>query len=240
MKLQILSDLHLDFHRDKGVEFLNSIPVLSNTAVIAGDLSDGNLLKDSIKRVSDKWERVIFVMGNHDCYHSSIAKTKDVIRATAPDNFIFLDNEVKEIDGQRFVGGAMWFRHQKHYEKYAMLMNDFRLIDNFVNEVFTENLAFSNLIIKPDDVVVTHHLPHEKSVAERFEALNMFFLNVVGLEYLSPQLWIHGHTHGPFDYEVSGTRVVCNPAGYPSEFMTNFNNSLVVKTKPVDIIEDYS
>jgi len=25
-------------------------------------------------------------------------------------------------------------------------------------------------------------------------------------------LWIHGHTHDPFDYEVDGTRVVCKPA----------------------------
>ena len=28
-------------------------------------------------------------------------------------------------------------------------------------------------------------------------------------------LWIHGHTHNNFDYEVNGTRVVCNPRGDP-------------------------
>ena len=30
-------------------------------------------------------------------------------------------------------------------------------------------------------------------------------------------LWIHGHTHTLFDYCVRGTRVVCNPRGYPGE-----------------------
>jgi predicted phosphodiesterase len=30
-------------------------------------------------------------------------------------------------------------------------------------------------------------------------------------------LWIHGHTHDPFDYEINGTRVICNPRGYPGE-----------------------
>ena len=30
-------------------------------------------------------------------------------------------------------------------------------------------------------------------------------------------LWIHGHTHTRFDYRVRGTRVVCNPRGYPGE-----------------------
>ena len=28
------------------------------------------------------------------------------------------------------------------------------------------------------------------------------------------ELWIHGHTHDSFDYNVRGTRVVCNPRGY--------------------------
>jgi hypothetical protein len=30
-------------------------------------------------------------------------------------------------------------------------------------------------------------------------------------------LWIHGRTHVPCDYKLFGTRVVCNPKGYPSE-----------------------
>ena len=30
-------------------------------------------------------------------------------------------------------------------------------------------------------------------------------------------LWIHGHTHDSFDYEVAGTRVICNPKGYHIE-----------------------
>jgi len=32
-----------------------------------------------------------------------------------------------------------------------------------------------------------------------------------------PELWIHGDTHVSCDYEIFGTRVVCNPRGYPSE-----------------------
>jgi hypothetical protein len=27
-------------------------------------------------------------------------------------------------------------------------------------------------------------------------------------------LWIHGHMHHSVDYDVRGTRVVCNPRGY--------------------------
>ena len=31
-----------------------------------------------------------------------------------------------------------------------------------------------------------------------------------------PRLWIHGHTHESFDYQIGKTRVVCNPRGYAS------------------------
>lgn len=33
----------------------------------------------------------------------------------------------------------------------------------------------------------------------------------------APALWVHGHIHRSLDYRVGGTRVVCNPRGYPHE-----------------------
>ena len=29
-----------------------------------------------------------------------------------------------------------------------------------------------------------------------------------------PVLWVHGHTHNSFDYQVGNCRVVCNPRVY--------------------------
>ena len=44
-------------------------------------------------------------------------------------------------------------------------------------------------------------------------------------------LWIHGHKHESFDYEVNGTRVVCNPRGYaPNALNPDFRPDWVVKT----------
>ncbi len=42
-------------------------------------------------------------------------------------------------------------------------------------------------------------------------------------------LWIHGHMYDPFDYEIYGTRVVCNPRGYaPRALASDFRPDLVV------------
>jgi predicted phosphodiesterase len=233
MKLQIFSDLHLDFHHDNGESFIKSMPVKADTAVVAGDLCEASRLPDAMKLLADKWKRIIYVSGNHDSYGSSISETKQIIHSVAPSNFIFLDNERREIDGQWFVGGTMWFRPHKNTERYAHMMNDFRLIKGLMGEVYKENETFLNLTasIKEGDVVVTHHMPHVKSIAPMFKnsGMNIFFLCEVGLEYLGPKLWIHGHTHGPFDYEVTGTRVLCNPLGYPGESMARFDDGLVVE-----------
>ena len=74
----------------------------------------------------------------------------------------------------------------------------------------------------PGDVVVTHHMPHPRSVALRFahSALNRYFLHDLShlVDRGRMKLWVHGHTHDPMDYEVNAdTRVVCNPLGYPGE-----------------------
>lgn len=42
-------------------------------------------------------------------------------------------------------------------------------------------------------------------------------------------LWIHGHMHDPAAYALSGSRVICNPRGYPGELVTgHFDPTLCV------------
>jgi hypothetical protein len=47
------------------------------------------------------------------------------------------------------------------------------------------------------------------------------------LDYLMGQgvkLWVHGHTHVAKDYELNGTRIVCNPRGYADEAFRKDDN----------------
>jgi Icc-related predicted phosphoesterase len=85
-------------------------------------------------------------------------------------------------------------------------------------------------------VVVTHHAPHPKSVSKRFadDPLTPAFVSDLSslIDRHQPDVWIHGHTHQPFDYlveplEGTTTRVICNPRGYLSE-TPSFNFRLVI------------
>ena len=85
------------------------------------------------------------------------------------------------------------------------------------------------------DVVVTHHLPSNRSVAPMFQGspLNCFFVCEVesAIGETAPQFWIHGHSHVPCDYRIGPTRIVCNPLGYPDEPGTRFDDHLVLKVR---------
>ena len=69
-------------------------------------------------------------------------------------------------------------------------------------------------------VVVTHHAPSTKSIHERYVSDALMNGNFASRmeEFIldNPQIrmWIHGHMHDDFDYEIGSTRVVCNPRGY--------------------------
>ena len=66
-------------------------------------------------------------------------------------------------------------------------------------------------------VVVTHHAPHRGSLSPRYanEWSSAGFINELPAQFFKvPVLWVHGHTHNSFDYQVGNCRVVCNPRGY--------------------------
>lgn len=79
-------------------------------------------------------------------------------------------------------------------------------------------------------VVVTHHAPHPNSIAAEFagDELTPAFVSDLSelIERHQPDLWIHGHTHTKFDYEIGDTRVVCNPRGYYYE--QDYDPALVI------------
>ena len=53
------------------------------------------------------------------------------------------------------------------------------------------------------------------------------------IEIKQPSLWLHGHTHESFDYNIKNTRVVCNPRGYINspDLNKSFNKDLIIDTQ---------
>ncbi len=141
------------------------------------------------------------------------------------------------IDGVRFLGATLWtdfklFGDDMKRHAYTEALNglrDFRVID-YGDKTFMpqDSARFNAADVKwlegklkgekfdGPTVVVTHHLPSKRSIAERYsdQLLSACFASNLDHLFGFSKLWIHGHTHDSFDYEVDSTRVVCNLRGY--------------------------
>lgn len=168
MKIQLCSDLHLEFadvmiKNNTGADVL----ILSGDIMVAEDLrnqpadlswadlpTDGHgrakrtmRYRDFLQRVSFQFPHVIYVMGNHEHYHGHFDQSLKYIRDTIDylniHNIYVLDRDVKKIDDVTFVGGTMWTDCNKFdpMTQYHLehCMNDFRVI-RIKNEGFRKFL----------------------------------------------------------------------------------------------------
>lgn len=237
MKVQVFSDVHVEFHCDGGESFVKDVIDRSvDVVVIAGDLADAACLEAAVKRVCEAAKEVVFVPGNHEFYGASFSEVFEVLRGLERrfKNFTCLDRQVKVFGKQRFVGATLWFPASEFAERFKDRLNDFYQIEDFDPRVYSECASSINWLavnVKQDDVVVTHHLPSKRSVASPYKtsALNCFFLCDVEdiIKNRKPKFWIHGHTHSSCDYMIGRTRVLCNPFGYRGE-NRSFVDKLVI------------
>ncbi len=144
--------------------------------------------------------------------------------------------------GTRFLGTTMWSdfsiagdgpARELAQARARPLVNDFARIrvDTATDRLFSpaDSVALceraaawlDRKLDEPFDgptVVITHHAPSARSIHPRFAGSPMNPSFASDLEHLMGTgrvaLWIHGHTHDSFDYDVAGTRVLCNPRGY--------------------------
>lgn len=243
MKIRVLSDLHWEF----GYLIKDSVPVIEDekemVLVLAGDISKANLPYSYVTMIEDLCTRhkfVIWLMGNHEYYHSAIDAGKDEVEQNIIDivglqsNLYLVDVGEFVIDDVHFICATLWTDYVDNgmiMKKANMVMSDHHVIwydsENrgfFAEDAYKFHKWHRDFIFgtarKSDKkvVVVSHHAPSYQSLHPRFEGsdCNPMFMSDLDreIEGSDIKLWIHGHVHNSFDYKIGGTRIVCNPRGY--------------------------
>lgn len=236
MKVQLASDLHLEF---LGRHFSGETVIRpardADVLVLAGDIHMGTA---AVELFRDWPVPVLYVVGNHEAYGLCLDDVREQLAiATNGTSITVLERDTADYGGVRFLGCTLWTdyrllpdRSQQELMTHAATrLNDHRRIRVRNGDRFTPEQALSEHeasrgwlaleLAKPYDgatVVVTHHGPHPLSVHPRYEGDE---LNAAFVSNLSPLLrkadyWLHGHVHDSFDYLVEGCRVVANPRGY--------------------------
>jgi len=245
LKIQLLSDLHLEYASFKPSQ------IGADIIVLAGDIAVGAEGVLWAKQAFDM--PVIYVTGNHEFHDAAftmgehMAMMKQVADGS---NVTVLDNESVEFSGVRFVGSTMWSDVEKAYSVLFCDIDRISVDENSYGPVhfskeYQQNLFENNRnwlkseLEKPfvgKTVVVTHHAPSWKSLHEQHAGSpwNPCFMTDLEEVMSGVDVWMHGHTHNSFDYSLDRTRVVCNPRGYPNDII-GFENSEFDAGKIVEV-----
>ncbi|MGB3541053.1 MAG: metallophosphoesterase [Mesorhizobium sp.] len=250
MKIWLFSDLHLEY---SDLRQPLAVPD-ADVCVVAGDLcrAVANGVHWLAKHIAHAMP-CVYVAGNHEYYRGSIREGLEDGYAAAAQfpNVHFLENQSVIIDGVRFLGATLWtdYRIEGHpplamfnarermndHKQIALRRNPWqRFVPEMAYRIHQDSRRFIDTALKSDPiktVVVTHHLPHAKSIPARFKGdlLNAAYASDLSevIEEGRPALWVHGHTHDSSDYMVGAARIVCNPRGYDDE-NEKFDPALVV------------
>jgi predicted phosphodiesterase len=244
MKIQLLSDLHLEFLSGREArELLFTLHTDADVLILAGDIASGRKnVKEALTLLASHFPNIIYVMGNHETYGSSYEVFKNL--SALPDNVHFLNPGSVRIDDVTFIGAPLWtnFREDPIKEMVAKTgINDFyRTADattGIYKKRYYEELAFIQGMYEANEgkkVIITHFLPADECVDKMFrrpqtEALNAYFANDLGnyIATLSNTTWVFGHTHCSVNIQIGDTRLLCNPMGYISERQPNFNKHFI-------------
>ena len=249
MKIQVLSDLHIEF------EAFNVNTDNADLVVLAGDIHvDNRGVLWALENIKDK--PVLYVLGNHEFYDMAYPELVDSLKELTQDsNVKILENDTFSYNGVNFMGCTLWTDFSLYGDaKLAELecqhvMSDYRKIR--VSPKFSKLRALDVSLIHSHslnwltkelekhkgetNVVISHHGPSVKSLPKykrnRDNLINAAYVS--HLDYIltdyKPSMWLHGHLHNSSDYTLGDCRVVCNPRGYPKDRNPDFIAELVLE-----------
>lgn len=245
MKIQLVSDLHLEFFGDK-IPLLEKAPG-AEVLIMAGDVCLAKNIRnytEFFRDVSKNYEQVYYVPGNHEHYGYHFESTYDTLHQFISINRLYnvhllKAGKVEHYKDFVFIGDTLWTDCNGNDPTTKLIiedgMNDYQVIRTGegyrklrANDTVKQHVAALvgleaslNEFKDKKVILVTHHGMSPKSThpryATQFGMNGGYITNLEGFINKHPNivLAVHGHVHNRFSYMVGTTRVEVNPRGYP-------------------------
>lgn len=244
MKIQYISDIHLEFYKNEEiVKIIPSAPILC----LCGDIGYPEDKKYDIflEWSSKNYEKVFLITGNHEYYNKkkSIKEINDIIqtKVNLHSNITFLNNKIEEYHGYTFIGCILWSSIPFGIKRYELnQFNDFKKIKSMsienYNILHLKDLLFlkRSLTDNKNIICLTHHLPSLELISEKYKDSDLNYMFASNLNYLITEnikLWICGHSHDGNTKIINEVICTLNPHGYPKEN----NNIEEIISKTIEI-----
>lgn len=254
MKIQYMSDLHLEYPENR--EYFENNPVIpiGDVLILAGDIiqeTERSKAESFFNDIHSKFKLIISTHGNHEFYESTIDYALPEYEKELSDNHILLNNKVKIFENVRFIVSTLWSKIDPiHESEISRRLNDYKYIKTNENgELRNINTKDTNKFhdisknfiekeLQKDfngkTVVVTHHLPSINCVLPKWRGVNVLsaFANNMDDLILNNKIdvWIFGHQHEYINDYIGNTKILSNPLGYSKESDFNlFKNDRFIK-----------
>jgi len=183
MKIQVVSDVHAEVDPQARRALVN---VGADLAIVAGDVDAGGA---GVRWAAEKWSDtpVVYVLGNHEPYGSSIQAALSLCRDAAAGTTVHvLEREAVTIAGVRILGATLWtdlalagdvqwaeWQLKQNFPDYREIVSSHtgrRLRPAETAAIHHETVRWLEgaLATAPDDptIVVTHHAPSPRSLLQ--------------------------------------------------------------------------
>ncbi len=242
MLIQYMSDLHLEFYDESTIiEVLNHIVPIASICVLAGDIGYpfDTTYELFIRGISEKFEHVFLIHGNHEYYQCGsnkgktrkeiLLKTLEIVDRIESRNVHFLNNSHYDIGEYRFVGSVLW----SEIRDPRYLSNDYSKVYRFslkeMNRMHYHNQSYissainQSIIDGKKIVMISHHVPSYKLNHPKYKNKSEYFQcfsSHSDFLIVHPVVcWIFGHTHSIMEKYINNVYCAANPIGYPGENM---------------------
>lgn len=236
MRIQYMSDLHLEFKENSRFIKECEIPVSGDILVLAGD---SMYLRDKVapqsrfwKWASANYQEVLMVPGNHEYYGNCDVMERGMQWTWMfRDNVGYYQNQVKRIGDTDLILSTLWSEvgpaeefyvkrglndfYQTLYDGHRLKVEDYNALHRYCLEFIKKSVLQSTA---DKIVVVTHHLPTRLVVAPEHKSslINSAFSTELG-EFIADSrinAWIYGHSHTNLDTVIGNTKITSNQLGY--------------------------
>lgn len=235
MIIQYCSDLHLEFPQNRDYIKANPLKPVGDILMLAGDIVPFSIMNKHasfFKYVSDNFDSVYWIPGNHEYYNFDAAKKSGTINEKIRNNVFLVNNTSVKHNDVKLVFSTLWSKINPGNEwSVEKGMSDFQLIRyngyRFSSTAFNQLHESSIKFIKNEiaqthagkTIVATHHVPTFINYPEKYNgdmlneafAVELFpFIVNSGIDY-----WVYGHHHhNTSDFTIDKTAMLTNQLGY--------------------------